>query len=316
MMAKDVEETTTSASATGQGARKTQAATKQQTKRLRVDPARTAGWGRPRRQPTPLGHVGTCSALCGSLSSPARRKTISLRIKLPPAATLVWVDSAHPRPPRDVVRRQPAIPKGERRAFALPRFVHKSEAPRNCALDCLSVAWRLWIMIETIRRTRPMCGFVGSEFTSQTQIVHSRTEVLCPTLFCRPRLRCQSPVANTAIVSLRKMLRQPRSDHPQTEVRTGRTKAKEQKPKLLGQLQRRGSGPREQVQENRMFLGFGFELSHDVLLCADWGASTRRTLRIHRQIEITFPGLTSWALVNASAPVGREPPLFHTCDLP
>ena len=44
--------------------------------------------------------------------------------------------------------------------------------------------------------------------------------------------------------------------------------------------------------------------------------STRRTLMIYRQIEITFPGLTSWTLVNASAPVGREPPLFHTCDLP
>ena len=43
MMAKDVEETTTSASATGQGARKTQAATKQETKRLRVDPTHTAG---------------------------------------------------------------------------------------------------------------------------------------------------------------------------------------------------------------------------------------------------------------------------------
>ena len=57
------------------------------------------------------GHVGTCSALCGSLSSPARRKTISLRIALPPAATHVWVDSAHPRRPRQVVRPQSAIPK-------------------------------------------------------------------------------------------------------------------------------------------------------------------------------------------------------------
>ena len=43
MMAKDVEETTTSASATGQGDGKTSAATEQETKRLRVDPTHTAG---------------------------------------------------------------------------------------------------------------------------------------------------------------------------------------------------------------------------------------------------------------------------------
>ena len=82
-MAKDVQETTTSASATGQGDGKTSAATEQETKRLRVDQTHTAG----------------------------RRKTISLRIALPPAATHVWVDSAHPRRPRQVVRPRSAIPK-------------------------------------------------------------------------------------------------------------------------------------------------------------------------------------------------------------
>ena len=48
-----------------------------------------------------------------------------------------------------------------------------------------------------------------------------------------------------------------------------------------------------------MFLGFGFEQSHDVLQCADWGARHSQTLTIHRQIEITFPdGLTSgpWSM--------------------
>ena len=43
MMAKDVEETTTSASATGQGDGKTSAATEQETKRLGVDQTHTAG---------------------------------------------------------------------------------------------------------------------------------------------------------------------------------------------------------------------------------------------------------------------------------
>ena len=48
-----------------------------------------------------------------------------------------------------------------------------------------------------------------------------------------------------------------------------------------------------------MLRGFGFELSHDVLLCADWGAQHSQTLTIHRQIETTFPdGLTSrpWSM--------------------
>ena len=48
-----------------------------------------------------------------------------------------------------------------------------------------------------------------------------------------------------------------------------------------------------------MLRGFGFELSHDVLLCADWGAQHSQTLTIHGQIEITFPdGLTSgpWSM--------------------
>ena len=83
MMAKDLEETTTPASATGQGDDVSGDRGRDETGRAVSN--RVVG-------PAPCS-VGVCPAC------------------LPPAATHVWVDSAHPRPPRDVVRPQPAIPK-------------------------------------------------------------------------------------------------------------------------------------------------------------------------------------------------------------
>ena len=90
--------------------------------------------------------------------------------------------------------------------------------------------------IEKIRRTRPMCGFVGSEYTSQTRT--STRERKCCVPLCSVSLVCgancpSQTLPNVLVVSLRKLLRQLWSDHPQTEVRTGRTTANEQKPSCL-----------------------------------------------------------------------------------
>ena len=155
--------------------------------------------------------------------------------------------------------------------------------PRNCfGLSVCGVDH-----IETVRRTRPVCGFVGSEYTSQTRT--STRERKCCVPLCSIGLVCGANSRRRHCLTLSSSLSANCCASCgltilKLKVRTGRTKAKEQKPSCLDDCN--GGHP---VQENCMLRGFGFELSHDVLLRADWGAQYSQTLTIHRQIEITFP---------------------------
>ena len=75
--------------------------------------------------------------------------------------------------------------------------------------------------IETIRRTRPMCGFVGSEYTSQTRTPTRKRKCCVP--ICSIGIVCgancpSQTLPHVLVVSLRKLLRQLWSDHPQMTI--------------------------------------------------------------------------------------------------